>query len=248
MLAWLSVWSKVQTCIWPGWCHCHSLSVASVKSRLVLPFWYRLTQGSPWQRAVKRVCISGVCHYARLVVANWTCPMLMWPRTGDRHLSMPVLLPGTHTLPLDPSTGYTSLALRPCLSPPELHHPQCLCHIHSNRWHHRACCLYSAALPVEVGLMIYSTSLSYMFGCAQMNDLIAVTIVTFMLQATSREPLRRGDAFAMSQRRDITAVWRHSANDFSDGDITTIADTCMLSNSRYKYCEFQTAKIIGTSL
>ena len=44
MLAWLSVWSEVQTCIWPSWCHCHSLSLASVKSRLVLPFWYRLTQ------------------------------------------------------------------------------------------------------------------------------------------------------------------------------------------------------------
>ena len=32
----------MQTCIWPSWCHCHSLSLASVKSRLVLPFWYRL--------------------------------------------------------------------------------------------------------------------------------------------------------------------------------------------------------------
>ena len=42
MLAWLSVWSELQTCIWPSWCHCHSLSLASVKSRLVLPFWYRL--------------------------------------------------------------------------------------------------------------------------------------------------------------------------------------------------------------
>ena len=29
---------------WPSWCHCHSLSLASVKSRLVLPFWYRLTR------------------------------------------------------------------------------------------------------------------------------------------------------------------------------------------------------------
>ena len=38
VLAWLSVWSKVQTCIRPSWCHCHSLSLASVKSRLVLPF------------------------------------------------------------------------------------------------------------------------------------------------------------------------------------------------------------------
>ena len=44
VLAWLSVWSEVQTCIWFSWCHCHSLSLASVKSRLVLPFWYRHTQ------------------------------------------------------------------------------------------------------------------------------------------------------------------------------------------------------------
>ena len=43
VLVWLSVWSKVQTCIWPSWCHCYSLSLASLKSRLVLPFWYRLT-------------------------------------------------------------------------------------------------------------------------------------------------------------------------------------------------------------
>ena len=42
VLARLSVWSEVQTCIWPSWCHCHSLSLAPVKSRLV--FWYRLTQ------------------------------------------------------------------------------------------------------------------------------------------------------------------------------------------------------------
>ena len=47
VLAWLSVWSKVQTCIWPSWWHCHSLSLASVKSRLVLPFWYRPTPVVP---------------------------------------------------------------------------------------------------------------------------------------------------------------------------------------------------------
>jgi len=44
VLAWISVWSEVQTCIWPSWCHCYSPSLAPVKSRLVLPFWYRLTQ------------------------------------------------------------------------------------------------------------------------------------------------------------------------------------------------------------
>ena len=44
VLAWLSVWSEVQTCIQPSWCHCHSLYLASVKPRLVLPFCYRLTR------------------------------------------------------------------------------------------------------------------------------------------------------------------------------------------------------------
>jgi len=44
VLVWLSACSEVQTCIWPSWCHCHSQSLASGKSSLVLPFWYRLTQ------------------------------------------------------------------------------------------------------------------------------------------------------------------------------------------------------------
>ena len=44
VLACLSVWSKVQTCIWPSGFHCHSLSLASVKCRLVLSFWYRPTR------------------------------------------------------------------------------------------------------------------------------------------------------------------------------------------------------------
>jgi len=34
-------------CIWPSGFHCHSLSCASVKSRLVLPFWYWLTRVVP---------------------------------------------------------------------------------------------------------------------------------------------------------------------------------------------------------
>ena len=43
VLAWLSMWSEVQTCILLSWCHCHSLSLASVKSRLV----YLSGTGSP---------------------------------------------------------------------------------------------------------------------------------------------------------------------------------------------------------
>ena len=47
----------MQTCIWPSGFHCHSLSLASVKSRLVLPFWYRLTRVVPEKRSVKWVCV-----------------------------------------------------------------------------------------------------------------------------------------------------------------------------------------------
>ena len=43
VLVWLSVWSEMQTCIWPSWCHGHSLSLASVKSRWAIRFWYWLT-------------------------------------------------------------------------------------------------------------------------------------------------------------------------------------------------------------
>ena len=57
VLAWLSFWSVVQTCIWPSWCPCHSLSVASVKSRLVLPFWYLLTRVVP-KKGPLNGCVS----------------------------------------------------------------------------------------------------------------------------------------------------------------------------------------------
>ena len=62
VLAWLSVWSEVQTCIWSSWCYCHSLSLASAKSRLVSPFWYRLTWVVPEKGPLNgcvRVCVLG---------------------------------------------------------------------------------------------------------------------------------------------------------------------------------------------
>jgi len=37
MLAWLCVWVKVLICIWPNWCHCHSLSLAPAN-----PDWFYL--------------------------------------------------------------------------------------------------------------------------------------------------------------------------------------------------------------
>ena len=59
VLVWLSVWSEVQTCIWPSLCHCHSLSLASVRSRLLLPFWYWLTRVVLDKGPLSRyVCVS----------------------------------------------------------------------------------------------------------------------------------------------------------------------------------------------
>jgi len=58
MLAWLSVWDEVQICIWLSWCYCHSLSLAPVKSRLVLfTFLVPANPGSPGKRAIKRILL-----------------------------------------------------------------------------------------------------------------------------------------------------------------------------------------------
>jgi len=80
VLAWLCVWSEVQTCIWPIWCHCRSLSLASVKSRLVLPYL-----GSPGKRAIKRVCV-GVCVRACVYVCVCMCVCTYWQDVSLLHL------------------------------------------------------------------------------------------------------------------------------------------------------------------
>jgi len=58
-------------CIWPSWCHCHSLSLASVKSRLVLPFWYRLTRVVP-EKGSLNVCV-------RWPQVSWIWPVGLFP-------------------------------------------------------------------------------------------------------------------------------------------------------------------------
>ena len=74
VLAWWTIWSEVQTCICPSWCHCHSLSLASVKSRLVLPFWYR-----PTRVVLKKgplngcVCVLKVYLSQGIVVTFFSC-------------------------------------------------------------------------------------------------------------------------------------------------------------------------------
>ena len=47
VLAWLSVWSEVQTCIWPSWCHCHSLKwPLNVRTCVWVHIWQLQTKPS----------------------------------------------------------------------------------------------------------------------------------------------------------------------------------------------------------
>jgi len=85
VLPWLSVWSEVQTCMWPCWCHCHSLSLAPVKSRLVSPFWYQLTWVVPDKGPVNRARVRA-CVRACVYCIDYTLPTicnLLAGRNGD---------------------------------------------------------------------------------------------------------------------------------------------------------------------
>jgi len=61
VLAWLSVWSEVQTCIRPSGFHCHSLSLVSPKSRLVVTFLVRAHLGSPGKGPLNWCVCVRVC-------------------------------------------------------------------------------------------------------------------------------------------------------------------------------------------
>ena len=66
---------KVQTCICSSWRYCHSLSLASVKSILVFPFWYRLTRVVPDKGPLNgRVCVQPRqlgCQDATVRICCW---------------------------------------------------------------------------------------------------------------------------------------------------------------------------------
>jgi len=120
---WLSVWSEIQTCIWPSWCHCHSLSLASVKSRLVLPFWYRLTWVVPDKGPLNGcvcVCVCVSLKIWHLVASNllFYLSINYWPQclsnswSGSRRVRRtcsyaraprgPIFLQGAGPLPQPP--------------------------------------------------------------------------------------------------------------------------------------------------
>ena len=84
VLAWLSVWSEMQTCIWPSWCHSHSLSLASVKSRLVLPFWYQLT----WVVPEKGPLNGCVLTFVEKCISSQARSHIHYDQTSESDLSV----------------------------------------------------------------------------------------------------------------------------------------------------------------
>ena len=77
--------SEVQTCIWPSWCHCHTLSLASVKFRLVLSFWYRLTRVVPGKGPLNVcVCVCILIFSCTLVfLYSWEFLYIVKRQTGQ---------------------------------------------------------------------------------------------------------------------------------------------------------------------
>jgi len=59
--------ARCRACIWSSWNHCYPLSLVSVKYRLVVPFWYQLTQVVP-DKGPLNVC---VCVCVRACVWCW---------------------------------------------------------------------------------------------------------------------------------------------------------------------------------
>jgi len=58
VLAWLSVWSEVQTiCIWSCWCHFYSITSCFVKIQIGLTFLMSAYPDCPGKKGVKWVCV-----------------------------------------------------------------------------------------------------------------------------------------------------------------------------------------------
>ena len=67
VLAWLSVWSKVQiACMGFSWCHCHPIMSASAKSRMVYP------SGTDSSGTKGRKTIVVVLYFKRFAVSDLT--------------------------------------------------------------------------------------------------------------------------------------------------------------------------------
>jgi len=80
----------VQSCIWPSGCHCHSLSLASVESKLVLPFWYRLTWVVP-EKGPLNVCVCVCVSSCRVSLADGCSPLSIARKSAVKTVTVDLL-------------------------------------------------------------------------------------------------------------------------------------------------------------
>jgi len=72
VLAWLSVWSEVQTCIWPSWCHLPLTVSCFSKIQIGFTFLVPAHLGSPGKGSLN-VCVC-VCYAIHVCVrTKWCC-------------------------------------------------------------------------------------------------------------------------------------------------------------------------------
>jgi len=91
VLAWLFVWSEVQTiCIWSSWCHCHPI-ISCSKIQNGLPFWCGLNQ-VVLEKSPLNGCSSSavVAHVDDLTESKDECVIVMqfyWHHAHALHMS-----------------------------------------------------------------------------------------------------------------------------------------------------------------
>ena len=72
MLAWLSIWSKVQMiCTWSSWCHCHPIVSCFVKIPIGLTFLVLGYPAYPGKEAVKQVSWILSHLFLKLMFSMW---------------------------------------------------------------------------------------------------------------------------------------------------------------------------------
>jgi len=121
-VAWLSFWGEVQICIWPSWCHCHSLSLASVKSRLVLVLAHPCNPGQSPEG-----CKTGVCLCVCVCQVLWAkCLVHCWVRF---HITVIALIIASRSQRSAESEPYYHSGMFVCRSAPTASRAsgQCCC-------------------------------------------------------------------------------------------------------------------------
>jgi len=98
----VSVWNEMQiVCIWSSWCHCHlkippPTFLASFKSRLVLPFWYWLTNAVLEKRQLNRWSSSSnevsKCEFLQCHNKNTASELLKKPGNRTTLITRDILL------------------------------------------------------------------------------------------------------------------------------------------------------------